>query len=77
MFTISELLIRGTTMHATTYFGEFKLAAAKEASDLAQSLARLLCRLNHPSIAGRSLDLSDYLKDFLGQESEPLSRQSW
>jgi hypothetical protein len=64
-------------MNATTYYGEFKLSGAEEGSDLARSFARLMCQLNHPSMAGRPLDLSAYLKDFLGRESEPLTRRSW
>ena len=64
-------------MQAMTHFGEFNLSGAEDGSDLARSFARLMCQLNHPSMAGRPLDLSAYLKDFLGRESEPLSRRSW
>lgn len=64
-------------MKATTYYGEFNLSGAEHGSDLARSLARLMCQLSHPSMAGRPLDLSAYLKEFLGRESEPLTRRSW
>ena len=64
-------------MHATTHYGEFNLTESENGSDLARSFARLMCQLNHPSMAGRPLDLSAFLKDFLGRESEPLTRRSW
>ena len=61
-------------MHATTYYGEFNDRDPKEGSELAEAFARMLCQLNHPSMTGRTLDVSAYLKDFIGREALPLRR---
>lgn len=59
-------------MHPTTYYGEFDRCDPEEGSELAKCFARMLCQLNHPSMTGRTLDVSAYLKDFFGPESLPL-----
>ncbi|MEX2552422.1 MAG: hypothetical protein WD627_05425 [Actinomycetota bacterium] len=56
-------------MQATTYYGEFNQCDPAEGSELAKAFARMLCRLNHPSMAGRTLEASAYLKDFIGAEA--------
>jgi hypothetical protein len=61
-------------MHATTYYGEFNLCDTEGGSERAKALARMLCRLNHPSMTGRTLEVFDYLKDFIGPEELPLRR---
>lgn len=45
-----------------THYGEFNLSGVEEGSELARTLKRLLCQMNHPSMRGRTLDLPAYLK---------------
>jgi len=56
-------------MFATTHYGEFNHCEPEEGSELAKAFKRVLCQLNHPSMAGRTLDVSPYLKDLLGREA--------
>jgi hypothetical protein len=62
---------RAESMHATTYYGEFHLCDTEEGSELAKAFARMFCQLNHPSMTGRTLDVSAYLKEFIGKEGLP------
>lgn len=64
-------------MHAVTYYGEFNMSATNEVSELARTLARMMCQLNHPSMVGRPLNLSAHLEPFVGRERECASRLSW
>jgi hypothetical protein len=58
-------------MHATTCYGEFNLCDIEKGSELAKAFERMLCQLNHPSMTGRTLDVSAYMKDFIGREGLP------
>lgn len=48
-------------MHAVTHIAEFNLPHIDEGSDLARTLERLRCQMNHPCMQGRMLDLSALL----------------
>ena len=62
-------------MKTTTYYGEFSFDTGGGRSELAIKLARMLCQLNHPSMTGRTVDLSEYLEPFAGRERP--TRLSW
>lgn len=56
-------------MQATTHYGEFNHYHPEEGSELAKAFARMMCRLNHPSMASRTLDEPAYLKDLIARKA--------
>lgn len=61
-------------MHAVTHFGEFNFSKVNDSSDVARTLQRLLCQMNHPSMKGRTLDLSALIRQELlglGTNAQP------
>ncbi|MGQ0678496.1 MAG: hypothetical protein ACT4OM_02350 [Actinomycetota bacterium] len=45
-----------------THYGEFNLADLSERSELAQAVRRALCRMSHPCMQGRAVELPAELR---------------